>query len=149
MRGVTALIASLASIATTAHAALGGAHASIDQDRVHFAATMATVTTGTVHVAMLRPTNGGTIHEYSTADGTVFAVTWRGPGRPDLRQLLGDRFDTVSADMAARTGRRTVRLVRIRHAELVVRSQGRPGAFSGFAYDPRLIPSGFTLDDPQ
>ena len=141
------LAGGIAMLAGAGHAALGGPRAGIEQDRAHFAATMAASAAGVAQVATLQPAGGGTIREYSTADGTVFAVTWRGRARPDLRQLLGDRFDVVSADMARPRGRRLARLMTVQRAEVVVRSQGRPGAFFGLAYDPRLIPAGFAIDD--
>ena len=46
--------------------------------------------------------NGGAVREYVNGGGVVFAVTWRGPGRPDLAQLFGDRFSTMQADTAGR-----------------------------------------------
>ncbi len=145
--GVAGLSIGLGMSAVVGHAALGGSRASVEQDRAHFGATMASEARGVARIAMLQPTGGGTIREYSNADGVVFAVTWQGRARPDLRQLLGDRFETASNDMVARPHRRNARLMTVRHAELVVRSQGRPGAFSGFAYDPRLVPAGFSFDD--
>ena len=138
----------LALMALPAQAALGGPRASVERDGSHFAARMGRSTMGTVGVTTLQPTNGGIVREYSTADGTVFAVTWHGPARPDLRQLLGDRFSSLPTD-APRSGRRTGRMMRVDGAGLVVRSAGRPGAFSGVAYDPQLVPHDFAIDGLQ
>jgi hypothetical protein len=85
------------------------------------------------------------VKEYSNADGTVFAVSWQGPGRPDLRQLLGPRFNTMGS-MSHTRGHHMRRAVTMQHSDLVIRSQGHPGAFFGVAYDPNLVPAGFSLD---
>lgn len=103
--------------------------------------------------------NGSVIREYMNDGGTVFAVTWRGPSRPDLRQLLGAAFDTfqeqvtapASDDTAASSGAvvhhgRLRRPLVVERSDLVVHSAGHPGAFFGFAYLPQQLPAGFTAD---
>jgi hypothetical protein len=147
---LTGLALGAAMGATPGQSSLGGVHASVEQDRAHFSATMAPSTMqGGAHVETLQPTNGGIVREYSNADGVVFAVTWQGPSRPDLRQLLGDQYATASSVMTKRRGRRTARLMMVQRPDVVIRSQGHPGAFSGVAYDPRLIPAGFSVHDLQ
>jgi hypothetical protein len=77
----------------------------------------------------------------------VFAVVWRAPGRPDLRQLLGGHFDTLQADNATRVGRRYRRPLAVSRSELVVQSGGHSGAFWGVAVLPGMEPPGFSLND--
>jgi hypothetical protein len=138
--GVSALAGPTAGIAS-----IGGRASAIETDRAHFVASMKSETIGTVSVHTLSPQNGGTISEYSDSNGTVFAVRWAGPGRPDLRQLLGDRFDTMAA-MPRTRGRHTRRALVLQRSNLVIHSMGHPGAFFGFAYDPALVPAGVSID---
>lgn len=146
-RGLRSLFALAWLMPVAAHAALGGPASSIDADRVHLSARMAVSQAATHRVHMLTPASGSAVREYSTLDGTVFALSWGGPARPDLRQLLGGYFDAFAADARPRAGRKTTRLIAVSRPTLVVRSAGHPGAFFGYAFDPRLVPAGFTAAD--
>jgi hypothetical protein len=139
----------LALAASPALAALGGSYASVASDRAHFAARVASASAATHTVHTLTLPNGGTVREFTRPDGTVFAVTWRGRGRPDLRQLLGPWFDTMQADNAARTGPPRRRPLTVSRSNFVVQSSGHSGAFSGMALLPGLAPAGFSAKDLQ
>lgn len=143
--GFTLAIVMLHAVA--ADAALGGLYQSVEQDRTHLAAAMRSATMATHMVHTLTSENGGVVREFTRSDGTVFAVAWHGPGRPDLRQLLGSSFDSFQA--AVTTGRvvRTRAPLVVHKDDLVVQSAGRPGAFRGIAYLPRLVPPGFSAED--
>lgn len=126
-------------------ASLGNKLPTIEADRAHLSASANSETLGTATIHTLTSPNGGIVKEYAATDGTIFAVSWKGPARPDLRQLLGDRFSAMSSER--HPGRRYMqRIVTMRRPTLVILSQGHPGAFFGFAYDPSLVPSGFSLD---
>ena len=130
--------------ASSAHAFLGGSYATVTADRAHMAARLQTSAAATHTLHQLTLANGGMVKEFSRSDGTVFAVTWRGPGRPDLRQLLGDHFSTLQADNARRSGRpRRLPLV-VNRSNFVVLTGGHPGAFWGVAYLPQAAPAGFS-----
>lgn len=130
------------------NAGLGRVSRTVEDDRAAMrAVSAATVRTGyTVHALTLP--NGGAVSEFERPDGMIFAVTWRGPGRPDLRQLLGDAFDAVRQDNAP-GGRRMRRPLRVERSDVLVQSGGHPGAFWGAAILPRLEPAGFTPGDLQ
>ncbi len=81
--------------------------------------------------------SGATVREFCDATGIVFAVTWDGPSLPDMRQLLGTRFDRYRDAAAFPT---TGALRTIQAADLVLSSRGRMRAFKGYAYDPALVP---------
>ena len=73
----------------------------------------------------------------------MFAVTWRGPGRPDLRQLLGEHFQTLQDDNVRR-GPRTRRPLSVSRSDFIVRTGGHPGGFWGVAFLPQSPPAGFS-----
>ena len=108
---------------------------------------MAKSATAASTVETLTLPNGGTVEEYVGAHGVVFGVSWRGPGRPDLEQLLGDHFATLQADNPLPGGRRTRSPLTVNRTDLVVHSGGHPGAFWGSAYLPQQLPAGFSLKD--
>jgi hypothetical protein len=143
-----ALIACVVA-ASPALAALGGAYASVATDRAHFAARVVSTSAATHTVHALTLPNGGTVKEFTRPDGTVFAVTWSGRGRPDLRQLLGPWFDVMQADNAARTGPPHRRPLSVSRSTFVLQSGGHSGAFWGKALLPNLAPAGFSANDLQ
>ncbi len=98
--------------------------------------------------ALTRP-NGGSVHEMTNANGEVFAVTWSGPGKPDLRALLGSRFAVLQAASGA-TGRTMHSLRRppqVSQSDLQIQTEGHMGWFRGLAYIPSLAPAGFAVGD--
>jgi len=135
-------------LAAPAHAALGGAYDTVLADRAHLAAKLTSSSAATHTVHALTMTNG-VAREFARPDGGVFAITWRGPGRPDLRQLLGPYFDTFQADNAPRGGRRSRRPLSVNRSDIVVQTGGHPGAFWGVAYLPKMTPAGFAARDLQ
>ncbi len=136
-------------LALPAHAALGGAFSSVENDRVHLSAKMVSVTHATHAVHSLTLANGDTVREFANPDGVVFAIAWQGPARPDLRQLLGSHFDTLQADSAAPRSGRSRRPMSVDRTDFVVHTGGHSGAFWGLAYLPQAIPSGFSANDLQ
>jgi hypothetical protein len=132
------------AMAMPAHASLGGAYASVEADRAHMAARATSAGAGAFTVHTLTLANGGTVKEFTRVDGTVFAVAWRGPGRPDLRQLLGEHFSTLQADNATRRGPRYRRPMAVNRSDFIVQSGGHSGAFWGIAVLPQMEPPGFS-----
>lgn len=146
-------------VGAPAAAELGGSRATIDGDRAHLAASLHSANAPTHILHTLTMSNGSVVREFANPDGVVFAVAWRGPGRPDLRQLLGGAFDTFQATVAGPDANTTVandgavvhhgrfrRALVVEQRGLVVHSAGHPGAFFGYAYLPQQIPAGFTPD---
>ena len=133
--------------AAPAHAGLGRAYSSLEADRQALGATLSVAGAGAYTVNTLALANGGVVKEFTRPDGVVFAVVWRAPGRPDLHQLLGDNFDTMQADNAARVGRRVRRPITVKRSDLLIQSGGHPGAFWGVALTPQLQPAGFSASD--
>jgi hypothetical protein len=91
--------------------------------------------------------SGTMLREFVAPDGTVFAVAWNGPTKPDLRQALGRYFDTyVSAPKPKYADRKHMN---IQQGDLVVQGGGHMRALSGRAYLASAIPSGVNLGDLQ
>lgn len=90
--------------------------------------------------------SGTTVKEFVSPSGVVFAITWRGPVMPDLKQALGRYFERYTAADNHNGGlhRRMVN-----ESDLVVQSSGRMRAFIGRAYVPQLVPAGVTVDQIQ
>jgi hypothetical protein len=133
--------------AAPARASLGRPYASVDTDRLTLGAKVSSAAAGAFTVHTLTLANTGVVKEYTRADGVVFAVVWRAPGRPDLRQLLGDNFAAVQADNAPRAGRHLRRPIAVNRPDLVVQTGGHAGAFWGAAVMPGLQPAGFSASD--
>ena len=88
-----------------------------------------------------------TVREYASATNVVFAVTWQGPTRPDMRALLGSYFPNFIAAGQSRA-RGTGPLIG-REGDLQIESVGHQGAFAGRAYVPRLVPATLKAEDLQ
>jgi len=134
--------------ASPAMGALGGDTSSVQTDRTRLAARLNSALSGecTIHTLTLP---NGVASEYARADGLIFAVTWHGPARANLRQLLGGYFDTFQSDNAVAGGRRPRRAPSVNRADFVVRTGGHSGAFWGVAVLPQAAPSGCTVNPLQ
>ncbi len=140
------------SLPACAHAELGGSLAGVRADGARMNALIASVSAGAFSRHELTRTNGGKVREFANAKGQVFAVTWSGPGKPDLRTLLGRYFTTFQANSVA-----TARMMHsLRHPPQVARPDlqivtgGHMGWFHGVAFIPSLAPAGFSPADlPQ
>jgi hypothetical protein len=129
-------------------AALGGDVSSVQKDGTRFKASVQLSPATHYSVHELTAPTGTVIREYVSPDGRVFGVTWQGPWRPDLRQLLGPYFaDFQQAAKGKRTGRNGPLTARTSH--LVIEMSGHPRAFRGRAYVPDLVPADVQEDEIQ
>jgi hypothetical protein len=133
-----------------AHAELGGTVSGVQADGARMARRVASVTLGGFTRHDLTRANGGMVREFTNAKGQVFAITWSGPGKPDLRTLLGRYFSTFQAGSgftAFRAGGRTMHSPRrppqVSQPDLQVQTGGHMGWFNGVALVPSLAPAGF------
>ncbi|MFL5812483.1 MAG: DUF2844 domain-containing protein [Bdellovibrionia bacterium] len=140
-------------------ASLGGSIDSIESDRKAFEGKLRSLTTTdsqkkyTVHEISR---DGTQIFEYALPNGTVFAVSWRGPTQPDLTVLLGDYYqeyqDKLSslnrASSDGRTAQRRGRSARvIRSKNMVIERSGHMRDIRGKAYLPKLMPKDVKPED--
>jgi Protein of unknown function (DUF2844) len=98
-------------------------------------------------VEQISTSAGVTVNEYLSPNGTVFAVSWRGPRPPDLSQLLGSYFAEYQTAAAAPHVQRGHLLVQTEH--LVVETSGHMRDLRGRAYVPALLPPGVNADEIQ
>jgi uncharacterized protein DUF2844 len=147
-----ALLAALAlpalwCAAPPAVAALGDAAVSVSSDTAHLKASLRVVGGTGYDVHELTTPTGTTIREFVAPAGTVFAVAWRGPFKPDLRVLLGNYFSLYAS--APRSAGSTRTQLAIDQPALVVRAGGHMRAFSGLAWVPALVPAGVNPGELQ
>lgn len=147
--GALGLVAGCLFLSTAASAKLGGSVSSVTADRGRMAISMNSVAMARYTRHDLKRPNGGSVREFTNAAGTVFAVTWSGPGKPDLRTLLGSYFSTFQANSVA-TARQMHSLRRppqVAQRNLQIQAGGHMGWFHGVAFIPSLAPAGFSVDD--
>jgi hypothetical protein len=134
------LLLSRAALAT-----LGADVSSVESDRVHLKAAAVTTTASDLYTLhQMQMPNGTIVREFANADGIVFAVTWRGPFPPDLRQTLGTYFQKYQS--APRAGPHGHTHDVVQEPDLVVHSGGHLRAFLGNAYVPQLVPQGVSIE---
>jgi hypothetical protein len=134
-----------------AQATLGEKSASIATNRVQMKSVqrLATVNTVKGYGVDESVVGGTTIRQYTTTDGTVFAITWDGIAEPDLAILLG-AFKTRYIEAAkAKVRVRRSRFSEIRADGLVVQKMGHMRAYHGVITATDLMPSGLTAEDLQ
>jgi hypothetical protein len=152
----TALIAGFAT--PHAHAELGGAPMSLSaadhaaKVRVMRPANRAAdgqTANPAVYIVRESALGSGTvIREYTSGDGIVFGIAWQGPTIPDLASMLGGYLHDYSAGVEAAHALRGWRTpVSVSTRNLVIKTGGHMGAFSGQAWLPPALPSGLTGND--
>jgi hypothetical protein len=134
-----------------ARAELGGPVSGVRADSGRAGARLSSVSMGRYTRQDLVRANGGSVREFTNADGHVFAVTWSGPGKPDLRVLLGRYFGSLQT--AGRTSGRWMHSLRhpvqVTNSNLKIQATGHMGWYRGVALVPSLQPRGFSTDDLQ
>jgi len=131
---------------TFTYAALGRQAEStdVDQKMLHARKGVRPGAEFTVHELTLP--SGTVVREFIGPDGRVFAVAWRGPTLPDLKQIFGD--DNLQAFLSTPPEERSARKSRtVRGQDLVVHSTGSARFFTGFAYKPSLKPRAVREED--
>lgn len=141
LRAMGCLLAILVPLAPgTARAALGEAAVS----SVNAALVPAPNGNWLTRTSTLR---GGTVlNEYVGPDGDVFALAWHGPALPNFRTVLGTTYYPL-VEEEARSGPAVGRGgLRVLRADFVFESSGHAPMFTGKAWLPKRLPSGFSLE---
>jgi Protein of unknown function (DUF2844) len=132
------------AVSPLASAALGGDATSVEADRAQMKAQARTATSAAGYtVQQFELPSGTLVHEFVSAQGKVFAVSWHGPSVPDLRTTLGGYFEQFVA--AANVPRHGHHPLYVQQPDLVVQSNGHARSFAGRAYVPSLLPPDFSV----
>ena len=133
------------TVSAPALAALGGDATSVEADRVKMKGTLHATPTVDYTIHEIQSPAGLVVHEYVSAQGKVFAVSWRGPGMPNLPQLLGD-FSTQLAQASSRPHYNHHHL-NVATADVIMQQSAHLHSFFGRAWVPALLPQNFSLND--
>ena len=126
-----------------AFAALEEAPSDLPAAKVH--RTPGATSAGAGYTDIGRTLKSGTVvHEFVDATGSVFAVTWSGPFKPDLKKLLGRHFGALGqgAQGGGNPGPAGAST-----DDVVIQSGGHMGAFEGRAWIPSRLPAGFDTQE--
>jgi hypothetical protein len=82
-------------------ASLGRDATSVREDQAEMQGTLRTSSADSYTLHEIQTPTGVAVKEYASPVGKVFAVTWKGPVHPDLRQLLGPYFDEYTQAVQA------------------------------------------------
>jgi hypothetical protein len=133
-------------VASPAFAALGGDATSVSSDVAKLRSQVRSTPAGGYTVDTLTLPSGTVVNEYISAEGQVFAVTWKGASVPNLSQTLGSYFEQYKA-AASSTPHVGHHHLNVQTDDLVVVTGGHMRAWSGKAYVPSLLPPNFSLGD--
>ncbi|HEY4446136.1 MAG TPA: DUF2844 domain-containing protein [Steroidobacteraceae bacterium] len=128
-----------------ARAALGEPETSVQTDMARMRGSIRVTPQANYKLHEIRLPSGTLVREFAGSDGKVFAVAWNGPTVPNLREIMGQYFDSyLTAAKAPHSGHHHLQ---IRRSDLVVLAGGHMRAFSGLAYLPQALPSGVSAGD--
>ena len=148
MKSTRTIICSLILAAcplASALAGLGGDTSSVDADRASLKGTVRVSPAKGFEVHEINTPDGLRVHEYLGPQGKVFAVSWRGAGIPDLRQMLGNYYSGYA--QAASAQHYNHHHLSVRSADVVVESSGHTRSFFGRAWVPALLPQSFSPEE--
>ncbi len=136
------------AIPLPASASLGGDITSVQADQARLQGTLQSTKNASYTIEEVKAATGLLVREYLSANGQVFAVSWHGPTRPNLRQILGTYFQTYTQAVQAQKGRRIVRgPVVLKQGGLVVEMGGHMGWIIGRAYVSSMVPSTVQMEE--
>jgi hypothetical protein len=139
------MIVALSSIPS--FAVLGEDVSTVQVDQSHFNATLRVTQTAGYAVHELHSSSGLTVREYASPSGKVFAVAWHGPWQPDLKRLLGSRFEAYRSGLQSPGRGAGHGPVVIQQNGLVVELGGHMRDFAGRAYLIDQMPEGVSLEN--
>jgi len=126
-------------------AELGGTTASILAEQKQFNSQLTSSQQNGYSLYTQTLTSGTIVQEYIAPSGIIFAISWSGPSLPNIQAIFGNYYANYLS--AAEKSRRSIYTS---SESLVIQSTGMMGAFQGFAFLPKLAPTGFTVNNlPQ
>lgn len=124
-----------------AYAALGDDVSAVATDQARLQASVRIMPMKGYVVHELTSPMGATVREYVGNAGKIFGVSWSGGWRPNLRDVMGGRYDEFIA--RTRGQRRARGPVRIELPGMVVSMGGYLRTFWGHVYLTDLAPAGW------
>lgn len=148
-RSLLALAATVCCVVShLTHAALGESVSTVSTDQIKMVAARQEKAGSSYTVQEMTLPSTTVVREY-VAGGKVFAVTWRGPVTPNIRQLLGSYVDQAvsgTKDFRATHGG-GIGPVSVTSGDFVFQSGGHMGFYVGRAYITTAMPAGVTAAD--
>jgi hypothetical protein len=141
-----ALATVVAGSVLPAFAGLGGDAASVDADIAKMKGQARATPVAGYTMSEITLPSGTVVHEFVSAEGKVFAVSWKGMAVPDLSQTLGTYFAEYKAAATA-TPHASHHNLTVQQPDLVVRTGGHMRNWYGQAYVLSLLPPNFSLDE--
>ena len=144
------ILAASVGVSSAALATLGEAESSVVQNLQAFHAasdTISTMTQGQELKVHQMQVQANTIKQYADSDGTIFAVTWKGPSMPPLSVLMGRYFPEYNLALAANIKVRGNRHLNITTPSLQVMQQGPLMHLHGVAYLLGKVPAGVEVEN--
>ena len=128
-----------------ARASLGDDVSAVATDQARFGARLKLVQRARYAVHELTVPTGATVREFGSDAGKIFAVSWSGGFRPNLRDLMGAHYDRF---VEATRGRRVPRgIVQVEVPGMVVVMGGYLRTFFGYVVLTDLLPSGVSAEE--
>ncbi len=132
------------AFSSSALASLGDLESSIDHDSETLRAKHR-VSKGAGYTIHQLKTSTSTVVEYVSSAGSVFEVTWRGAGMPDLSTLLGANYTDYTIERAKLAKTHSREASEVKTAKMIVSSSGHMRYIHGRAYIPDLVPTGIDV----
>ena len=140
-----AVLALVLQFSSSARAALGDDVAAVAVDQARMQASLQVWHQRNYEIHELSSATGTKVRHYVGDSGKVFAVSWAGGWRPNLRDIMGEHYDKF---IAATRGKRVARgVARIELPGMVVVMGGQQRAVFGHVYLTDLLPAGFASGD--
>jgi len=128
-----------------ARAALGDDVAAVAAEQARTHASLQTWRKSNYEVHELTYPTGTKVRHFVGDSGKVFAVSWSGGWRPNLRDIMGEHYDKF---IAATRGKRAARgVARIELPGMVVVMGGHQRAYFGHVYLTDLAPAGLLPEE--
>lgn len=143
---ITVIMILMAFWCVPCFASLGGAPSDLGGHPTRQARSLAAGAPANFTLQVSTLPSGTVVREYVSPGGAVFAVSWQGPFLPDLRTLLAQYFDVLTANTARRPKAGNSQ-VRVDRPEVTIESSGHMRAYFGRAWLPNALPAGFSSAD--
>jgi len=132
----------------SARAALGDGVDSIETDRHALSGSRNAQVDLPLYTIEEIATGSGTVREFVSSSGIIFAVAWKGYAHPNLSVLLGSKFTEYQAALGQTPRRRGARNYRsVASPNIVVETWGHMRRLQGRAVLSNQVPVGVSIDE--